>query len=60
MAPSQSHQPRRTLEFRSPAFRNAEPARKERNEHRSGFFPTVDEFAGLERLDRDELDDVDE
>jgi len=54
MSPTQS---RRTLEFRSPAFRNAEPARKE---HKSGFFVAVDEFAGIDRLDRDELDDIDE
>lgn len=52
MLPTQS---RRTLEFRSPAFREAKPVRKE-----SGFYTvTHDEFAGLENLDREELDEDD-
>jgi hypothetical protein len=51
--------PRKTLELRPGVPRNPEPTvRQERRG--SGFYASVDEFAGLERLDRDELDDVDD
>ena len=50
MSPMQS--PRKTLELRPSVPRDPKPLTRE-----SGFFPSVDEFAGLERLDREELDE---
>ena len=54
-----SPQSRRTLEFRSPALRNNAPAQPAAAPRKSGFYVSVDEFAGIDQLDRAELDDDD-
>jgi hypothetical protein len=55
---------RRTLEFRSSVPPSGEDAQKEseqpaRSAFESGFFTAIDEYAGIERLDREELDETD-